>query len=56
MSTSTPGPRNAVGRGAYTSGAYLEKNPLWHTDESPFKVKQILKMIRKERCAAGDHL
>ncbi len=39
--------RSAVGRDAYTGGAYLEKNPLWHTGESPFKVKQILKMLRK---------
>ncbi len=31
----------------YTNGAYLDKNPLWHTDESPFKVKQILRMLKK---------
>lgn len=31
----------------YTDGAYLTKNPLWHTDESPFKAKQILRMIEK---------
>jgi cyclopropane fatty-acyl-phospholipid synthase-like methyltransferase len=31
----------------YTDGTYLEKNPLWHTDESPFKVDQILRMLAK---------
>src|SRR5712692_2609852 len=34
-------------RNIYTNGAYLDKNPLWHTDESPFKVKQILRMLKK---------
>lgn len=50
----------------YTDGTYLEKNPLWHTDESPFKVKQILRMLQKNRlqpkticevgCGAGEVL
>jgi SAM-dependent methyltransferase len=31
----------------YTDGGYLEKNPLWHADESPFKVTQILRMLQK---------
>jgi SAM-dependent methyltransferase len=31
----------------YTDGTYLDKNPLWHIDESPFKVDQILRMLRK---------
>jgi SAM-dependent methyltransferase len=31
----------------YTDGTYLEKNPEWHVDESPFKVDQILRMLAK---------
>lgn len=52
--------------GLYTGGGYLEKNPLWHVDESPFKVEQILRMLRKNRlqpkticevgCGAGEVL
>jgi hypothetical protein len=26
----------------YKDGGYLEKNPSWHMEESPFKVKYIL--------------
>ena len=50
----------------YTDGTYLEKNPNWHTDESPFKVGQILRMLGKNRlqprtiaevgCGAGEVL
>jgi len=50
----------------YTGGGYLEKNPLWHVDESPFKAEQILRMLRKNRlepktvcevgCGAGEVL
>ena len=29
----------------YTSGEYLEKNPTWHVEKSPWKAKQILKMV-----------
>ena len=53
-------------RNIYTDGAYLEKNPLWHTDESPFKVRQIQRMLQKDRlnptticevgCGAGEVL
>src|SRR5271165_1579181 len=35
-------------RNIYTDGGYLEKNPLWHADESPFKVTQILRMLQKD--------
>lgn len=31
----------------YTSGEYLEKNPTWHVEESPWKAKQILRMMRQ---------
>src|SRR5580704_3226198 len=53
MSISTQASQKAVGRNPYTGGAYLEKNPLWHTDESPFKVKQLLKMFRKNGLHPG---
>jgi len=53
-------------RNSYTDGAYLRKNPLWHAEESPFKVKQILRMLEKNRlqpnticevgCGAGEVL
>jgi SAM-dependent methyltransferase len=35
------------GRNIYTDGTYLEKNPEWHVDESPFKVDQILRILAK---------
>ena len=50
----------------YTGGGYLDKNPIWHVDESPFKAKQILRMIRENHlepkticevgCGAGEVL
>jgi cyclopropane fatty-acyl-phospholipid synthase-like methyltransferase len=52
--------------GLYTDGTYLEKNPLWHTDESPFKAAQIVRMLERHRlkpktiaevgCGAGEVL
>jgi hypothetical protein len=29
----------------YTSGEYLDKNPTWHIEESPWKAQQILRML-----------
>src|ERR1700722_473127 len=50
----------------YTDGAYLDKNPGWHVDESPFKAKHILRMLRNNHlqpksicevgCGAGEVL
>lgn len=50
----------------YTSGHYLKKNPTWHIEESPWKVKHILPMIRQHNlnpktvcevgCGAGEVL
>jgi SAM-dependent methyltransferase len=48
MTESMQGSRKELGRNPYTSGTYLERNPLWHTDESPFKVGQVLRMFRKD--------
>src|SRR5438128_43939 len=31
----------------YTSGDYLQMNPLWHAEESPYKVKGILRMLAR---------
>ncbi len=51
---------------AYKNGEYLEKNPGWHIEESPWKVKQILRMLNKQNltpqticevgCGAGEVL
>ncbi len=50
----------------YINGDYLSKNPLWHADESPWKVREILRMLRRKRlnprticevgCGAGENL
>jgi SAM-dependent methyltransferase len=43
----------------YTDGSYLEKNPTWHVEESPFKAKYIAELLRrnvlpiKSVCEAG---
>jgi SAM-dependent methyltransferase len=39
--------RKVLTRNIYAGGAYLDKNPLWHTDEAPFKTNQILRMLGK---------
>lgn len=31
----------------YKDGSYLQKNPTWHVEESPFKVKYILQLLQK---------
>lgn len=31
----------------YRDGHYLKYNPSWHVEESPFKVRQILRMVRR---------
>jgi SAM-dependent methyltransferase len=33
----------------YTSGEYLKKNPTWHLEEAPWKTKQILQMLGRNR-------
>ncbi len=37
----------------YTSGEYLKKNPTWHIEESPWKAKQVMHMMRRDRIAPG---
>jgi SAM-dependent methyltransferase len=37
------------GKAIYQDGRYLEHNPSWHMEESPFKVKQILRMMKRQK-------
>jgi cyclopropane fatty-acyl-phospholipid synthase-like methyltransferase len=53
-------------RDIYHSGEYVEKNPTYHVEDSPWKAEQILKMMRKHSlqvrsvceigCGAGEIL
>lgn len=50
----------------YTSGQYLETNPTWHVEESPWKIRHIVPMMRQHHlmpdsvceigCGAGEVL
>lgn len=50
----------------YTSGDYLVKNPTWHANESPWKAKYVLQIMRRNNispktvcdvgCGAGEVL
>ncbi len=50
----------------YTSGDYLERNPTWHVEESPWKANQVIRMILQDHiepkticevgCGAGEIL
>ena len=54
------------GQTIYLDGEYLAKNPGWHIEESPWKAKQILRMLKKNHivprtvcdvgCGAGEVL
>jgi SAM-dependent methyltransferase len=35
----------------YRDGSYLKHNPSWHLEESPFKVRQIRRMIKQQKLA-----
>jgi Methyltransferase domain len=35
----------------YLSGEYLEKNPTWHVEKSPWKATQIMKMVTRSGIA-----
>lgn len=35
----------------YTTGEYLQKNPTWHVEESPWKSTQILRMLAQNKIA-----
>jgi len=32
----------------YRDGSYLKSNPSWHAEESPFKVRQIARMLKRQ--------
>lgn len=36
------------GKSIYQDGTYLKHNPSWHMEESPFKVRQILRMMTRQ--------
>jgi SAM-dependent methyltransferase len=50
----------------YTGGGYLARNPTWHLEDSPWKARQILRMLQRHRiepktigevgCGAGEVL
>lgn len=55
-------PKNQI----YQDGTYFDNNPRWHEEDSPWKAKQILKMLKKNSldpkticevgCGAGEIL
>lgn len=38
----------------YTTGTYLEKNPLWHTEESPWKAEPVMRMLNRQKIVPLD--
>ena len=50
----------------YVTGDYLDRNPTWHIEESPWKARQVIRMIHKDHldpkticevgCGAGEVL
>jgi SAM-dependent methyltransferase len=50
----------------YTAGTYLQKNPLWHTEESFWKAEKVMRMLDRHKivpkticevgCGAGEVL
>ena len=39
------------GSAIYEDGTYSKENPSWHMEESPFKVRQILRMVKRQNLA-----
>lgn len=33
----------------YTDGKYLQENPTWHLEDSPWKAEHILRMMQKNQ-------
>jgi hypothetical protein len=40
-----------AGTAIYQDGAYLRTHPSWHAEESPFKVRQIQRMLKRHNLA-----
>src|SRR5712692_395467 len=40
-----------AGQTIYVTGEYLAKNPAWHAEESPWKARQIIRMLRQNQLA-----
>jgi hypothetical protein len=38
----------------YENGTYLENNPTWHEEDSPWKAKQIVKILKKNNIAPSN--
>ncbi len=49
--TATPGRLVSIDSesAVYRDGSYLKYNPSWHVEESPFKVRQIVRMIGQQK-------
>jgi SAM-dependent methyltransferase len=57
---------NSTAAKLYSSGDYLEKNPLWHTEESSWKAENVMRMLNRHKistkticevgCGAGEVL
>ncbi len=55
-----------MSRSIYSDGSYLESNPGWHAEDSPWKARQVLRMLEQHRfrprsvaeigCGAGEIL
>jgi hypothetical protein len=37
----------------YTSGDYLQRNPTWHVEESPWKARQVVRMLARNEIVPG---
>lgn len=40
----------------YTDGSYLANNPSWHEEDSPWKARQIIRLLEANRLKTFDNL
>ena len=43
--------KSVQNRNIYADGSYLQKNPHWHVEESPWKAEQILRILKQNHLA-----
>jgi SAM-dependent methyltransferase len=43
--------QESAAHGIYDDGAYLRRNPTWHAEDSPWKARQIEKILRRNKLA-----